>query len=130
MGSTSIWLHSSESPQPSGGDVLGCSQPTIVGGVTLPVRLRGDTLAPKHWALAAVLVPLSGGICRLVVIALTQTGVVASQWTQAAVAIGTSAVVAALLAPLRNPWARTVSLAFAIGFVIGLLEVAERLWLR
>jgi len=39
-------------------------------------------------------------------------------------------VVAALLAPLRNPWARTVSLAFAIGFVIGLLEVAERLWLR
>ena len=43
--------------------MLGCSQPTIVGGVTLPVRLRGDMLA---WspevagvaAAAAVLLPV------------------------------------------------------------------------
>lgn len=42
--STSTWLHSSESREPSGGDALGCSQPVIDGGVTLTVRLRGGTV--------------------------------------------------------------------------------------
>jgi hypothetical protein len=87
-------------------------------------------LAQWHWALAAVLVPISGGVGEVVALGLTSLGWFTTQAAQSAVVLVTCAVVAVVFAVIRRPWAYAVALAFGVGAALDLVAIGVRLWQR
>jgi hypothetical protein len=92
--------------------------------------MRGRELAPWHWALAAVLVPVSAGVSESVVLGLTMLGWLTSQTAQSVGIVTTCAVVAAVFVAIRRPWAQAVALAFGVGVLLDLVAIGARLWQR